>query len=81
MERRRTAPSAPARLLQRLLGFDVKLRQYRLGKHFCDAVVEAEGIAGLNRVWTGPGVIPTLAELEDPALWLGRTRVPSVTKS
>jgi coenzyme F420 biosynthesis associated uncharacterized protein len=81
MERRRAAPSAPARLLQRLLGFDVKLRQYRLGKHFCDSVVEAEGIAGLNRVWTGPGVIPTLAELDDPALWLDRTRVPSVTKS
>jgi putative hydrolase len=81
MERRRDSPSAPARLLQRLLGFDLKLRQYRLGKSFCDAVVAAEGLPALNRVWTGPGVMPTLAELEDPAAWLARTRVPSVTKS
>jgi coenzyme F420 biosynthesis associated uncharacterized protein len=81
MERRRSAPSAPARLLQRLLGFDVKLRQYRLGKHFCDQVVAAEGMAGLNRVWSDPGVIPSLEELEDPDRWRARTRVPSVTKS
>jgi uncharacterized protein (DUF2342 family) len=81
MERRRDSPSAPARLLQRLLGFDVKLRQYRLGKSFCDAVVAAEGLRALNRVWSGPGVMPTLSELEDPGAWLARTRVPSVTKS
>jgi coenzyme F420 biosynthesis associated uncharacterized protein len=81
MERRRDAPSAPARLLQRLLGFDVKLRQYRLGKRFCDAVVAAEGLPALNRVWSDPRVMPTLEELEDPASWLARTHVPSVTKS
>src|SRR5204862_3972084 len=77
MERRREAPSAPARLLQRLLGFDVKLRQYRLGKHFCDSVVEAEGITGLNRVWTWPGEIPTMGAREDPNIWLGRPTVPT----
>ncbi len=81
MERRRDAPSAPARLLQRLLGFDVKLRQYRLGKRFCDDVVAAEGLPALNRVWVDPRVMPTLEELEDPARWLARTHVPSVTKS
>jgi coenzyme F420 biosynthesis associated uncharacterized protein len=81
MERRRSSPSAPARILQRLLGFDVKLRQYRLGKRFCDEVVAAEGVPALNRVWSDPGVIPSLEELEDPASWLARTRVPSVTKS
>jgi uncharacterized protein (DUF2342 family) len=57
------------------------MRQYQLGKAFCDAVVEREGVAALNRVWEGPGVIPTLAELEDPVSWLARTHVPSVTKS
>jgi coenzyme F420 biosynthesis associated uncharacterized protein len=81
MDRRRASASAPARLLQRLLGLELKMRQYRLGKGFCDAVVEREGIEALNRVWDGPGVIPTLAELEDPGSWLARTRVPSVTKS
>jgi coenzyme F420 biosynthesis associated uncharacterized protein len=79
MERRRASASAPARLLQRLLGLELKMRQYRLGKAFCDHVVEAGGIEALNRVWDGPGVMPTLAELERPAAWMDRTRVPFVT--
>ena len=55
---------------------ELKLRQYQLGKSFCDAVVEAGGIAALNRVWRGPDSLPTLAELEDPQAWLRRTREP-----
>jgi putative hydrolase len=81
MDRRRASPSAPARLLQRLLGLEMKMRQYQLGKAFCDAVVERGGIEALNRVWDGPDAMPTLAELEAPAAWLERTHVPSVTKS
>ena len=30
--------SAPERLIQRLLGLDMKMRQYEQGKAFCDAV-------------------------------------------
>jgi coenzyme F420 biosynthesis associated uncharacterized protein len=81
MDRRRASASAPARLLQRLLGLEMKMRQYQLGKAFCDGVVEREGVEALNRVWEAPGMLPTLAELEDPDSWLARTRVPSVTKS
>ncbi|MDX6697888.1 MAG: hypothetical protein QOE65_1285 [Solirubrobacteraceae bacterium] len=75
MDRRRASPSAPARLLQRLLGLEMKMRQYKLGKAFCDGVVERGGIEALNRVWTGPEAMPTLAELEDPAAWMRRTDV------
>jgi uncharacterized protein (DUF2342 family) len=81
MDRRRASPSAPARLLQRLLGLEMKMRQYRLGKDFCDAVVRQGGIEALNRVWDSPEALPGLAELEDPGAWLERTRVPVVTKS
>lgn len=81
MDRRRASASAPARLLQRLLGLELKLRQYQVGKAFVDDVVDRGGIEALNRVWSGQGVIPTLAELEDPAAWLRRTDVPTVTKS
>lgn len=81
MDRRRASANGPARLLQRLLGLELKLRQYELGKAFCDAVVERGGVEALNRVWDGPGVMPTLAELEDPATWAERTHVPFVTKS
>jgi coenzyme F420 biosynthesis associated uncharacterized protein len=81
MERRRASASAPARLLQRLLGLELKLRQYRLGKAFCDEVAARGGIGALNRVWQSPGMMPTLDELADPTRWEARTRVPSVTSS
>jgi uncharacterized protein (DUF2342 family) len=57
----------------RLLGIELKLRQYRVGKAFCDAVVAASGIEGLNRVWTGPDLLPGPDELEAPERWLERT--------
>jgi coenzyme F420 biosynthesis associated uncharacterized protein len=56
----------------RMLGLELKLRQYRLGKSFCDQVVADHGIGALNRVWSGPEAIPSLAELERPDLWLAR---------
>ncbi len=72
MERRRRNRSAPERLLQRLLGFELKLRQYEFGKRFCDAVVDEGGIESLNRVWAAPEALPTLAELRDPGAWSTR---------
>ncbi len=79
LERRRVARSGPMRLLERVLGFELKLRQYRDGKRFCDTVVQRAGIEGLNRVWSAPHALPTLAELVDPDAWLARTAVPFVT--
>ncbi|MDP8943033.1 MAG: zinc-dependent metalloprotease [Actinomycetota bacterium] len=72
LERRRRSRSAPERILQRLLGFDLKLRQYELGKRFCDAVAGEIGIGGLNRVWAAPGALPTAGELERPRQWISR---------
>ena len=80
LERRRMARSGPMRLLERVLGFELKMRQYRDGKRFCDAVVERIGIEGFNRVWSAPQALPTLAELVDPDAWIARTAVPFVTK-
>lgn len=73
MDRRRRERPPLLRLLERLIGLEMKLRQYEIGKRFCDEVVAAEGIEGFNRVWTGPDALPTLAELEAPAGWLART--------
>ena len=53
---------------------DMKLRQYELGKRFCDGVVELGGIAGLNRVWEAPDRLPTLAELDAPGRVAGARR-------
>ena len=77
MERRRHSRTAPERILQKLLGLDMKLRQYEQGKRFCDAVVAEVGIEGLNVVWRSPADMPTPAELDDPQTWIRRTRLPS----
>src|SRR5918999_1051629 len=70
MERRRRSRSAPERILQRLLGLDLKMRQYEEGKAFCDAVVEQGGIESLNRVWESPRSLPQPDELREPGEWL-----------
>jgi coenzyme F420 biosynthesis associated uncharacterized protein len=72
LERRRADRTGFLRLLEKLIGMDMKLRQYEQGKRFCDGVVERAGIAGLNRVWEQPDRLPTIAELDDPAGWLAR---------
>ena len=64
MQRRRSSRSAPERLLQKLLGLDLKMRQYEDGKAFCDAVVATRDIETLNRVWDlSRGASATLREL------------------
>jgi coenzyme F420 biosynthesis associated uncharacterized protein len=76
LEARRRSQSAPARLLARLLGLEMKLRQYEQGKRFCDAVVRDAGVEALNRVWESPEMLPSSAELDAPRQWLARTGVP-----
>ena len=73
MERRRRSRSAPERILQRMLGLDLKMRQYEQGKEFCDAVASRHDISVLNRVWSKPEWLPTIAELGDPEAWVART--------
>ncbi|HEV2980014.1 MAG TPA: zinc-dependent metalloprotease, partial [Solirubrobacteraceae bacterium] len=73
MTRRRQSRGLPWRVLERLLGLELKLRQYELGRRFCDAVVEQDGPLALARAWRGPESLPTPAELDAPAQWLART--------
>jgi coenzyme F420 biosynthesis associated uncharacterized protein len=73
LDRRRRAQSLPARLIGRLLGLEMKMRQYDQGKRFCDEVVRHAGPDALRAVFAGPESLPTLAEIEDPAGWLSRT--------
>jgi coenzyme F420 biosynthesis associated uncharacterized protein len=76
MDRRRASRSAPQKILERLLGLDLKMRQYVLGKQFSDAVEKQAGIATLNRVWEAPELLPTLTELENPPSWIARVEEP-----
>jgi coenzyme F420 biosynthesis associated uncharacterized protein len=72
MDARRRSRSAPERLIERLLGLNLKMQQYELGKQFCDAVVGQAGMEALNRVWASPDALPSEAELRQPADWLTR---------
>jgi coenzyme F420 biosynthesis associated uncharacterized protein len=73
LDRRRKTQSGLSRLLSKLLGMEMKLRQYERGKYFCDAVVDAGGPDALRHVFSSPEALPTLAELDRPAAWLART--------
>ena len=72
LEQRRASRPPLMRVLERLLGLEMKMRQYETGKRFCDAVVDRAGVDGLNRAWSDPALLPTSAELADPVRWLAR---------
>jgi coenzyme F420 biosynthesis associated uncharacterized protein len=62
-------------VIARLLGLELKLRQYTVGKAFCDAVAAEAGVKGLNAAWSEPEALPTLAELDRPGAWIERLGV------
>ena len=71
-KRRSRVRPGPEALLRRMLGIDAKMRQYREGERFVEAVVEQAGMDGFNRVWTSPNTLPTQAEIGDPGAWIRR---------
>lgn len=73
-EKRQSDRTFLERLILALSGIAVKLRQYQLGESFCDAVAATGGTDLLNRVWEGPVMMPSLAELRRPDRWVTRIR-------
>jgi coenzyme F420 biosynthesis associated uncharacterized protein len=72
LDHRRKSQSGLSRLFGKLLGLELKLRQYEQGKYFCDTIVERAGTAALGHVFSDPAAVPTLEELRDPPSWLRR---------
>jgi coenzyme F420 biosynthesis associated uncharacterized protein len=69
---RRGSAGRAEQILRRVLGIDMKMKQYEQGSRFVSAVVQEAGMAGFNKVWTSPATLPTRAELENPHDWLDR---------
>ena len=69
--RRRTAGWAE-QVFRRILGIDLKMKQYAEGSRFVKTIVEEAGMAHFNKVWTSPETLPTRAEITNPADWLAR---------
>ena len=76
MNRRRRERGWPWRILERLLGLEMKLRQYEVGRSFCDEVVARAGPGALTVAWSSAEMLPSTSELEHAELWLARTHVP-----
>jgi len=70
--RRRETTNPLERVIRRLLGIDVKLRQYAEGRRFVHDAVQRLGMAGFNQVWDSPRNLPHLDELGDPDKWVAR---------
>ncbi len=71
-EGRRKQASAVQRVINNLLGLEMKLRQYELGQEFCELIVAREGHAVLQHLWADPAHLPTIEELKAPERWLSR---------
>jgi coenzyme F420 biosynthesis associated uncharacterized protein len=56
----------------RLIGLEMKLRQYEMGASFIAGVERHAGWSVLDRAWQGPENLPSLDEIENPVLWLER---------
>jgi putative hydrolase len=74
MNRRRRERGWPWRILEKLLGLEMKMRQYEVGREFCDQVVALGGPDALALAWSSAEMLPSMSELENPGSWLARTR-------
>jgi coenzyme F420 biosynthesis associated uncharacterized protein len=70
--KRRAGRGAVDHVLRRLLGLDVKLRQYADGARFVRQVIAEVGVDGFNRVWASPDTLPLPGEIADPQAWVRR---------
>jgi coenzyme F420 biosynthesis associated uncharacterized protein len=69
---RRASAGRVEQAIRRLLGIDLKMRQYEQGSKFVATVVREAGMSGFNAVWTSPDTLPTRDEIASPLAWLKR---------
>jgi coenzyme F420 biosynthesis associated uncharacterized protein len=69
---RRESGNPLEKAIRRLLGIEVKMRQYAEGRKFVHGVVERVGMDGFNKIFSSPLTLPRLDELGDPDAWVTR---------
>ncbi|MFI0795374.1 MULTISPECIES: zinc-dependent metalloprotease [Micromonospora] len=75
--RRRESGNPLEKAIRRLLGVDVKMRQYAEGRKFVHGVVDRVGMDGFNKIFGSPLTLPRLDELGDPDAWVARVHGPA----
>ena len=78
---RRALVGPAARLLQKLLGLESKMRQYEAGERFIAGVEKIGGPKAIDAAWLQPANLPTKAEISDPAAWVARVGTPPALAS
>jgi len=73
---RREGGNPLEKAIRRLLGIEVKMRQYAEGHKFVHGVVDRVGMAGFNKIFDSPLTLPRLDELGDPDAWVARVHGP-----
>lgn len=74
--RRREAGNPLEKAIRKLLGIEVKMRQYAEGRKFVHGVVDRVGMEGFNRIFSSPLTLPRLEELSAPDMWVERVHGP-----
>ena len=76
LQQRRTTANAVQRTIQRLLGLEAKLNQYKAGEDFIAEIERlADGKDAIEPAWRGPTWLPTMSEIRDPQEWVERVRL------
>lgn len=60
------------KLLKKVLGLDLKRRQYEEGQRFFEAVFAARGPEGVQACFSSAEALPDLEEIRSPERWLAR---------
>ena len=74
LRQRRAEARSAARLLQKLIGLEAKMKQYEQGERFIEAVESVGGVELLDQAWVDPTNLPTIGEIRAPEQWIARVR-------
>lgn len=72
LEERRRRRGPIGSIVRRLLGLEIKRRQYERGKAFFEAVADERGIEAAGAVWNDPTSLPEWDEFDTPSRWIAR---------
>ena len=67
----RRQAGGPAKVLQKLIGLEAKLRQYQDGETFLETIEKADPEA-TSYLWRSPDMLPHIDEIRAPGRWLER---------
>ena len=72
LRQRRQQANPAAKLLQKIIGLDAKMKQYEQGEAFIESVEKHGGTELLDVAWVDPSNLPSIAEIRDPSAWIAR---------